>query len=165
MKLRAFVFLIAAACATVSLAKEPKTLGKVTDPDALAKVKSYCIDTSKGSPAEIAEVKKFADEETDPKKSLGRLGWTRAEDCSQADALMRFGFQQTTKVEQAGNSVEVQTSNNVPVDAYVATLIVSDRASGRPLYQVKGEETESARYRSMVNAVQKLTKDLKKLSG
>ncbi len=78
---------------------------------------------------------------------------------------MTFKFALTQKVAQAVSSTDVATAGNVPVDAFVATLKVSDHASGKLLYQVDGEATESMRYRSMVNAVQKLTRDLKKLSG
>lgn len=162
MKLGVFVILMATACAAASFAKDVKTLGQVPDPDALAKVKTYCIDPTKGSQADAATVQKFADDESAPKKTLSKLSWTLTEDCSKADAVMSFKFQLTQKVAYASDSASVAMAGNVPVDAYVATMTVSDHA-GKLLYQVNGEATENTGYRSMVNSVQKLAKDLKKL--
>lgn len=163
MKLSALVILMATACTVASFAKDVKTLGQVPDPNALAKVKTYCIDPTKGSQADAAEVRKFAADEHSPKKTLGKLSWTLREDCTDADAVMSFKFELTQKVAYATDSASVQTAGNVPVDAYAATMTVADRASGKLLYQVNGEATENTGYRSMVNAVQKLAKDLKKL--
>lgn len=163
MKLPALAILVAAACTAPSFAKDVKTLGQVPDPDALAKVKTYCIDPLKGSQADAEEVRKFAGDENSPKRTLGKLRWTLKEDCTQADAVMSFKFELTQKVAYAADSANVQTAGNVPVDAYEATMTVSDRASGKLLYKVNGEATENTGYRSMVNSVQKLARDLKKL--
>lgn len=163
MKSSALVILMAIACTAPSFAKNAKTLGQVPDPDALAKVKTYCIDPVKGSQADAGEVRKFAADENDPKKTLGKLRWTLMDGCAQADAVMSFNFQLTQKVAYGASSTDVSTAGNVPVNAYVATLSVSDRASGKVLYKVDGEATENTGYRSMVNSVQKLAKDLKKL--
>jgi len=163
MKLSALVILMAAACTASSFAKDVKTLGQVPDPDALAKVKTYCIDPARGSQADAAQVQKFAADEAGPKRTLGKLSWALTDDCTKADAVMSFKFQLTQKVAYASDSAGVATAGNVPVDAYVATMTVSDRGSGKLLYQVNGEATENTGYRSMVNSVQKLAKDLKKL--
>lgn len=163
MKVSVLVLFMATVCATTSLAKEVKALGQVPDPDALAKVETYCIDPMKGSQADAAEVRKFAADESGPKKILGKLRWTLTGDCSRADAVMSFNFQLTQKVAYGASSTDVSTAGNVPVDAYEAAMTVSDRASGKLLYKVNGEATENSGYRSMVNAVQKLSKDLKKL--
>jgi hypothetical protein len=150
------------ACTAPTLAKGKKTFGQVPDPNALLKIKSYCVDVSNQLPAEATEVLKLMAAGSRSGKALERLGWTRSKDCTQADAAISFDFDQNPGVEYV-NSTDVQLSGTTDVMYFLAILSISDRW-GKLLYSVKGETVEYTPDRSMDNSIQKLERDLKKLS-
>jgi hypothetical protein len=164
--LRTFALLLAVApLPGLSFAKKP--LGEVADADALLKVQSYCIDMTKLGAAEAGDVKKFIDKQNQPKGVLGKLSWKLVENCAQADAVVDLKFEASVRITPAGGSAlgtGTAALNSVPEDTYTAQMLVTDRASQKPLYRVKGETVTSYRDRSISSPFSKLIRDLKTLS-
>jgi hypothetical protein len=154
-----------APLAGLSFAKKP--LGEAANPDALLRVQSYCIDTTKLEAAEAGDVRKFLDKQNQPKGVLGKLSWKLLENCAQADAVVNLKFETSAQVTPAGGSVlgtGTAALNSVPEDAYSAQMLITDRASPKPLYHVKGEAVTQFRDRSINSPFSKLIRDLKTLS-
>jgi hypothetical protein len=144
-----------------------KTLGEAADPDALLKVQSYCIDTTKLGAADAGDVRKFLDKQNQPKGVLGKLSWKLVDSCAQADAVVTLKFETSFRVSPAGGSAlgtGTAALNSVPEDTYSAQMLVTDRASQKPLYQVKGEAVTMFRDKSINSPFSKLIRDLKTLS-
>jgi hypothetical protein len=167
------VFLLA-LCGAAIPAHAKKTEGEVPDPAALSRVKTYCIDTSQMSPSEAADVQKFVGEQNSPKKLLGKLSWSLADNCSQVDAVITLKFEPTSIMDSTGAPGAMQastsSSNAIPgsgvnagANAYDTALTVSDR-SGKLLYRVTGEAAPLHPERSLKSPFTMLVSDLKKVS-
>jgi len=162
---------ISALLLVLALLPEPsfakKLLGEAADPDALLKVQSYCIDTTKLGAAEAGDVRKFLEKQNQPKGVLGKLSWKLVDNCAQADAVVTLRFESSFRITPAGGSAlgtGTAALNSVPEDTYSAQMSVTGRASQKPLYQVKGEAVTMFRDRSVNSPFSKLIHDLKALS-
>jgi hypothetical protein len=154
-----------APLAPVSFAKKP--LGEAANPDALLKVQSYCIDTTKLGAAEAGDVRKFIEKQGPPKGLLAKLPWKLVENCAQADAVISLKFETSFRVTPSGGSAlgtGTAALNSVPEGTYSAQMLITDRSSQKPLYEVKGETVTGGRDRSINNPFSKLIRDLKTLS-
>ena len=144
-----------------------KTFGEVADPETLLKVQSYCVDMGKIESSAVPDVKKFFDRQNTLKGVLGKLSWKLVDNCSQADAVVSLKFESSFKVTPAGGSAlgtGTAALNSVPEATYAAEMSVTDRASQKPLYHVKGESVTTFRDRSLNSPFSKLVHDLKALS-
>jgi hypothetical protein len=149
----------------LSFAKKP--LGEAANPDALLSVQSYCIDSTKLTAAEAGDVRKFIAKQSSPKGLLGKLPWKLVENCTQADAVISLKFESSFRVTPSGGSAlgtGTAALNSVPEGTYSAQMLITDRASQKPLYEVKGETVTGGRDRSINNPFSKLVSDLKTLS-
>jgi hypothetical protein len=166
--------LILTLCVVSSAAYAKKTEGEVPDPAALSRVKSYCIDTSQMNTSEAGDVQKFVEEQKTPKKLLGKLPWSLADNCTQADAVITLKFEPTSIMDSSGAPGAMQastsSSNAIPgsgvnagANAYDTALTVSDR-SGKLLYRVTGEAAPLHPERSLKSPFSMLVSDLKKVS-
>lgn len=147
-------------------AKGKKLLGEAPDPDRLLQLHNFCVSTAGLSPGEAADVMRFVDHQNGPKKLLGKLPWQLTVNCSEADAVAKFQFEQTTELSQATGSGTLQGAyvTAIPETAFKATILLADRASGKMLYKVQGEAVRERRDMSVTSPFSKLIKDLKTLS-
>jgi hypothetical protein len=159
------------------VAKERHTDGQVTDADALLKIHSYCIDTSRMSAREAADVKDFIAKESGPKKVLGKIPWTLMDDCSKADAVVALDFQPTAIMDEqnAAGALQAGTDTSNPAgggaaalaenqSAWNTALAVVVRGTNNVLYRVTGEAVPRHRENSIKSPFATLGSDLKKLS-
>lgn len=117
-------------------AKEKKPVGEVSDPSALAKIQSYCVDRRDLPGYQAYEVKGFVETESKPKKLLTKLPWKLLPDCreSDPDAIIKIEFQLL-------NSINLDLGRAQPLDRdeynVKAVLEVAEAASARTLYKVQ----------------------------
>ncbi len=145
---------------TVS-AKEKKILGEVSDREAFLKIQSYCVDPGNLAREQAQDVAKFIEEESKPKRVLAKLRWSYVEDCTRADVVAGLKFEETIEETPVSGSLrgEVMTSAGGE-PAYRLTLLVTDRASKKVLYQVAGDKRRMRRERALTSTFSKLIKDL-----
>lgn len=157
-------FLLLAAVAAAGKGKEP--LGQVLDRDRLLKVLYFCIDTSQLDDAEAREVSNFVESERKPRRLLSRLPWGFSVACSEADAVIALNFDQRMGGKPAPIDPPLPGGpmTNIPEPEFQVTLVVRERSSGKPLYQVQGARVRTRRERALISPFTILGKDLKTLS-
>ncbi len=162
---------ICALALTLPLAaKDKKILGA-----ALAKVQSYCVDTSALPSAEADQVEALVRSESKPGKLLTRLPWKLYPDCREADsdAVIKVQFPVLRKI---GITLGVQPDPGDADDDYFQTnaiLRVGDAVSAKLLYEVEADPLNNKmingpgnpqtvqRYNAMYGAFWKLVEDVR----
>jgi len=171
------VAFISLALPLAAAAKKPA--GKVWDAVTLAKIRSYCVDTSALAGYEAYDVERFKENEGKPKHLLAKLPWTLVSDCSKSDAVVRVSFRLLRK------AIDIQVGDPSAADKtflyeYRAVLQVSDETSARLLYEVETapllnsitgqtvvpeeEPDHIARYDAAYHAFWALIQDLERVS-
>jgi len=149
MKRQAWVLLLVIAVWPPSASGNDK--GTVLDRPTLARVESYCVDTTSLPDDEVYVVKGFLKEEDKPKGILKKLRWKRIEDCvrPEPDATIRIEFPFLKAVElRAGEGrggPGVGISPREFRDHLKAVLRVHDRSTSRIIYTAEALPLESSR--------------------
>jgi hypothetical protein len=112
-------------------------------PAALARVKTFCLDTSNLEPGFASEVAAFAAKRGHSHGVLKQMPWTFTDRCAAADAVIRIYF---TGSEQLSYSGFAEAAGE-------AVLLVYDRASLTVLYRT---EVRSRRNKTVVLSVHSL---------
>lgn len=152
--------------ATPLLAREKKLAGKVADSAALLKLQSFCIDSSSLNPVQVADLDTFLKQFSKPGRLLSKLPWKLAPDCASADAVASFVIEENEELvptTTSGGGRAVSPGNTIPRTTFLTTMTVMDRASGRMLYEVRGDTVEMRRDESFISPFTKLMKDLKRV--
>lgn len=131
--------LLLALLAPAPLLAKKKPTGQIPDPAALARVRSYCVDTSQLAGYEAYDVNGLIETENKPKKLLSKLPWKYLPDCREGDpdAIIRIQFLRLNKtVIAASPDAEAQSIEDNPY-AIRALMQVTPAGSLRLLYQVE----------------------------
>ncbi len=149
---RLVVILLLAA--TAVSAKQKKLIGNAPDPSALLKVQTFCVDPGQLSGVQADDVKHFVAEQSKPGRILTKLPWKLTSDCSSADAVATFSVEFRNQPDMAAASAGVFNQRT-----YLPTLFITERSSGKTLYQVKGD-SNMREDDSFITPFFKLQKDL-----
>jgi len=139
---------------TAALAKQKKLIGKAADPSALLKVQTFCVDPGQLAGAQADDLKHFVAEQSKPARILTKLPWRLDSACTNPDAVATLSVQFTSETAGGAYGISVINTRN-----YLSTLSVSERSSGKVLYQVKGDQN-MREDDSFISPFAKLEKDL-----
>jgi hypothetical protein len=135
MQRRLLFALISLALPLVTAAAK-KPAGKVWDAARLAKIHSYCIDSSALAGYEAYDIERFIENEGKPKHLLARLPWTLVSDCSRSDAVVKVNFRRLRKTIDIQVGEPHAEDQTFPYE-YRAALEVSGETSAQVLYEVE----------------------------
>lgn len=138
----------------------------VSDAGGLLKIHTFCLDSSALTPHQSADLQKFAAQAGKPKGVFSKLNWQRLDSCSSAAAAVKFKMNDYERLGAAGDGTTLQnpTAALKAETLSQARMLITDRASGKTLYQVEGKEYTDDRQAAFANTFAKLLKDLKTLS-
>jgi len=142
------------------------SLGNMADSAGLLNVHTFCFQPGALTPSQQGDVDKFVSRGNSHKGLLTKMGWQALSDCSKADALVKLTLNERDEpvaaVDSAnlGNAAAAMTTETVSR----AKMVVTDRTSGKELYEVEGEAIHSNRQGAIASPFTKLSKDLKSLS-
>jgi hypothetical protein len=152
----------------------PTTFGarsrEVFDPNALAHIKSFCVDSRNLEGWQADEVREFLAKNSQPKKLLGRLHWQLTDDCNEADAVARIYFA-PVNIEDVAREYSLSSPPRFQ-QGYQPVLLLYDKASIRLFYlaacpQAYPPSEGQVRYRNTVDGLRSvfsmLLKDLKRV--
>ncbi len=140
--------------------------GDVADAGSLLKVHTFCLDTSQLTPDQLRDLQRFAAQAGKPKGVFTKLHWQRLDSCSSAEATVILTMEESERLGPAGDGTTLQNEAYAlkTVRLQQAKMLITNRASGRTLYQAEGGEFTDDREGAFGSAFSKLLKDLKALS-
>jgi len=146
--------------------QEKPTHEGVADAGGLLKIHTFCLDSSELTPHQSADLQKFAAQAAKPKGLFTKLHWQRVDSCSSADATVKLTMNEHERMAPAGDGSRLEDkSAALTVETFSqARMLITDRASGKTLYQTDGKEYTDDRQAAFANTFAKLLKDLKTLS-
>ncbi len=162
-----FLALFLLSCLAIALPKK-ETQGQVADAVVLAKVHTVCLDTNSLTKRQLASLKRVVNHATKPNGVLAKLNWQLLDDCSSADAIVKLDMRDRHKESwdyahaPGGGEGISGTSMVTSVTVAQAKMLITNRASGKTLYQVDGKPRNDGE--SAFNSVfSKLLDDVKAL--
>jgi hypothetical protein len=105
---------------------------EVFDPNALAHIKSFCVDLRNLEGWQAEGVGEFVAKNTQPKKLLGHLPWQLIGDCTKADAVARIYFA-PANIEDVAREYSLSSPPTFQ-QGYQPVLLLYDKASIRLFY-------------------------------
>jgi hypothetical protein len=140
--------------------------GEVTDADGLLKVHTFCLDTSQLTPHQLSDLRTFTVSADKAKGVFAKLHWQHLEGCGTADATVKLSMEETERLGPAGDGTPLQNTSGalIAVKLQRAKILVTNRASGKALYQAESGEFTDDREGAFGGAFSKLLKVLKTLS-
>ncbi len=156
----------------ISFAGQGKqTHGEVADADSLLKIHTFCLDSSQLTPHQLTDLQRFAAQAGKPKGVFTKLHWQRLDSCSSAEATVKLTMEESERLGPAGDgtngtggSLQNMATALKTVKLQQAKMLITNRASGKTLYQAEGGEFTDDREGAFGSAFSKLLKDLKALS-
>jgi hypothetical protein len=119
--------------------------GQVADTGSLLKVHTVCLDTSALAKPELGLLKRVVNRATKPNGVLSKLNWQLLDACDSADAIVKLDMRDRDKESwddahaPASSGVGLGISTVTSVTVAQAKMLVTNRASGKTLYQVEGK--------------------------
>jgi hypothetical protein len=143
-----------------------QTHGAVADADGLLKIHTFCLDTSQLTPNQLSNLREFAASADKPKGVFTKLHWQRLDNCASAEATVKVTMEETEGTAPFGDSSNLQDKTQAmkAVQIQRARILVTNRASGKDLYQAESGEFTDDREGAYGGAFSRLLKDLKALS-
>jgi len=132
--------------------------GQVLDRDALAQVRTFCVDTSRLERSDEESVKEFLARQGQPKKLLARLPWKLIGDCTAADAVARVYFAPANLDMQEEGLLSSQSNSR---QVFQPVLVIYDKASIRLFYRAEGQVLRGKREDLLASPFSMLLKDVK----
>ena len=165
MRWECFLALCLLPCPSFAGQVKP-THGDVTDADSLLKVHTFCLDSSQLTPQQSSALQGFTAQASKPKGVFTKLHWQRADSCSSAEATVKLTMDEYQGLGSSGDGTSLQnTSAALKAETHSrAKMFITDCASGKALYQVKGKEFTYDRQLAFEDTFSKLSKDLKTLA-
>jgi len=166
MKCRSTLLLSLLLLSGVSFAADGrKTRGEVKDPGGLLKVHTFCLDQSDLPRETVSDLKKFAEDAGKPRGLFSKLQWQPVDNCSSADVTVKLTLEAHEKLALAGDGTAMQDMSEAVRSEMISRvkMLVTDRESGRTLYQVDGGPVTNDRQGAFASPFSKLLKDLKTL--
>ncbi len=122
-----------------------ETQGHVADAGGLLRVHSVCLDTSALTKPQLSLLKRVINHATKPNGVLSKLNWQLQDACDSADAIVKLDMRDRDKESwddahapaSAGVGSGISTVTSITIAQ--AELLVTNRASGKTLYQVEGK--------------------------
>ena len=146
--------------------QEKPTHEGAADAGGLLKTHTFCLDSSQLTPHQSTDLQKVAAQAAKPKGLFTKLHWQPVDSCSSADAMVKLTMNEHERMAPAGDGSRLEDkSAALTVETFSqAKMLITDRASGRTLYQTQGKEFTDDRQGAFANTFSKLLKDLKNLS-
>jgi hypothetical protein len=139
-----FLALFLLSCLAIAVPKkEPQ--GQVADAVGLAKVHTVCLDTNLLTKPQLALLKRVVNHATKPKGVFGKLNWQLLDACGSADAVVKLDMRDRDKeswddwhAPGGGEGISgISTVTSLTIAQ--AKMLITNRASGKTLYQVEGK--------------------------
>jgi len=119
--------------------------GQVADAGSLLKVHTVCLDTDALSKPQLGLLKRVINHATKPNGVLAKLNWQLLDACDSADAVVKLDLRDSDKESwddahaPAGSGGISGISTVTSITVAQAKMFVTNRASGKTLYQVEGK--------------------------
>jgi hypothetical protein len=162
-------FLTFATIATLGVAvplvgSSKKSSGQILDEQGFRNVQTVCAEVEDIGPRYATMVQTFLKSQDNPKSLVSRLPWKIVPDCSQADAVMRFKFSETSEPSNAtaGGSIYAGGSmGTVNTTWFQVTAVVTARSTQKEIYEVQGARAPERGEKAVENTFKVLAKDLR----
>ena len=119
--------------------------GQVADAGSLLKVHTVCLDTDSLTKPESGLLKRVVNRATKPKGALSKLNWQLLDACDSADAIVKLDMRDRDTESWDDSHPPAEFGNGLGDSRVVmhtfaqAKMLVTNRASGKTLYQVEGK--------------------------
>lgn len=150
--------------ATPLIGSGKKSSGQILDEQGFRSIQTVCTEVQDLGPRYATMVQNFLRDQEKPKGLVSQIPWKIVPDCSQADALMSFKFNETQEPAQAtagGNLQTGATMGTVNTTWFQVTAVVTGRSTQKEIYEVQGARAAERGERALESTFKVLAKDLR----
>lgn len=156
--------IVTLAATTPLLGSGKKFAGQILDQQGFRSVQTVCTQVQDLGPRYATMVQNFFKDQEKPGSLVSAIPWKIVPDCSQADAVMNFKFNETQEPSQAtaGGSLYAGASmGTVNTTWFQVTAVVTGRPPQKEIYEVQGPRAAERGERALENTFKILAKDLR----